>query len=118
MRAISKKVKDQILEDPFYIRCARAAILKDHVCEGRITWEHALIYAGKQMDEVFAIIPLCALAHAVDFFQDRGILKKEIGVWIALNRMTPEDMARYPKRDWIRERDYLNSLYGVPNFDL
>lgn len=114
MRTISKRVKDQILEDPFYCRCAREALLKDHVCAGRITWEHSFIYGGKQIDEVWAIIPLCAFAHGVDQYQDCGIMDKKISEWIAINRMTAEDEAKYPKRNWAREREWLNKKYGVP----
>lgn len=113
MRTISKKVKDQILEDPTYGKCMRELYFKDHVCAGRITWEHAVIYAGKQVDEVWAIISLCAFSHSVDQYQDCGILDKEINQCIALNRMTPEDEAKYPRRDWERERAFLNGKHKI-----
>jgi hypothetical protein len=93
----------------------RALLLEDHVCQGRITREHALYYAGKRLDEVFAIIFLCSYAHSVDEFQDIGILDKEINEWIAINRMTEEDMNRYSKFDWRHRKRYLNDVYGVPH---
>lgn len=116
MRKISTRVRNEIDADPVYRYCMRALALKDHVCQGRITREHAVIYGGKQVDEKWAIVPICAYAHNVDQFQDCGILNKEINVWMALNRMTAEDEAKYPRRDWKREREVLNKKYGVLSY--
>lgn len=112
MRPISARVRAEIDNDPLYLVCARQYYLRDHVCQGRITREHAVIYGGRQVDERWAIVPICAYAHGVDNFQDCGILNKEINLWIALNRMTPADEAKYPRRDWARERRFLNGKYG------
>jgi hypothetical protein len=91
--------------------CAR----QNEDCSGRITWEHALIYAGKQIDEVWAIIHLCAYHHEVDEFQDGGGLDKEINVWIALNRATTDELLQYSKAiDYQRMRTRLNNKYGNP----
>lgn len=108
MRQISSKIKEQLQLEPNI--CARAS---DGGCDGRITWEHTLIYAGKQIDEVWAIIHLCAYHHEVDEFQDGGGLNKEKNVWIALNRATDQELLKYSKAiNYIRERDRLNKIYG------
>ena len=112
MRRIPDEIKDQLLQDPRYGTCLRRLALKDHTCEGRITWEHALLYAGRQVSESWAIVFLCAKAHSVDQFQDTGILNKTINEWIAINRMPLEAEASYPRFDWQQRRSYLNSLYG------
>jgi len=112
MRPISARVRAEIDKDPLYKVCARQYYLRDHVCQGRITYEHAVVYGGKQVDERWAIVPICAYAHGVDHFLDAGNLVKDINVWIALNRMTPADEAKYPRRDWARERRFLNGKYG------
>lgn len=108
MRKISPKVKEKLLQEPQV--CAR---LKDGFCKGRITWEHALTYAGKQIDEVWAIIFLCEYHHAVNKYQDMGALNKNKNVWIALNRATDEELKKYSKAiDLIKQREYLNKIYG------
>lgn len=111
MRKISSKVKAKLLQEPDV--CARA---KDGGCKGRITWEHALIYAGRQIDEVWAIIKICEYHHAVNTYQDMGALNKEKNVWIALNRATDDELRKYSKAiDLIKKRDFLNNIYGIHN---
>jgi hypothetical protein len=90
------KLRRELSEDPFYQTCAR----KKEECKGRITWEHALTYAGKQIQARFAIIPLCAFHHSVDEFQDGPGLNKKINVAIALSRATTVDKAKYPLLPW------------------
>ncbi len=115
MRTIPPALREQMAADPFYKICARARLLKDHICSGDplngklIDWEHALIFAGKQINEVWAIVPICYWAH-------RGPgLVKEINVWIALNRASDADLAKYSKLvNYVRERARLNAIYGTP----
>lgn len=108
MRKISAKVKKQLNAEPNV--CARK---KDGNCAGRITWEHAIIYGGKQLDEPWAIIKLCAYHHAVDEYQDGGDLQKEKNVWIALNRATNQELIAVSKAiKYIKLRERLNKKYG------
>lgn len=81
-----------------------------------MTLEHVWIYAGRQIDEWWAIISICAKAHSVDQFQDGGILDKEINQWLSINLMSEEDEANYPKFDWKQRRKYLNGKYGIPRY--
>lgn len=100
-------------EDPFYSVCALSG-RHGHECDGRITWEHALIYKGSKLQEPWSIIPLCEKAHAVNSYQDAGTMKKELNVWIALNQGTEEDLRAISKAvDYIRERHRLNTIYGT-----
>lgn len=108
MRKISPKVKEQLLQEPDI--CARQC---DGNCDGRITWEHAIIYAGKQVDEVWAIIKLCEYHHAVNTHQDGKGMDKQKNVWIALNRATDDELRQYSKSiDYIKMRERLNAVYG------
>ncbi len=109
MRVISTKVRKVIDTDPFYKTCAR---WRDGGCSYHITMEHALIYAGKQIDEPWAIIPLCTYHHAVNEYQDGGDLQKAKNVWIALSRATDEELLKYPRADFIRQRENLIKYYG------
>lgn len=95
-------MRDRIAEDPFMKRCAR----RNGECDGRITWEHAWQYGGQQINEPWAIIPLCVYHHLGE-----GLDKHE-NQRISLRRATPEDLAKYPKKDWEYEKRYLN-IYGT-----
>lgn len=91
MNNTPQKVKKKILADDYYRSCARA---DEEECDGRITWEHALMYAGKQVQEVWAIIPLCWFHHL-----GAGLDKRK-NIRIALSRATPEELKRYERNTW------------------
>lgn len=110
---IPKNLQIEISSDPSYSVCARKG-LHSHECGGRLTKEHAMTYAGRRLNEKFAIISLCAKAHSVDEYQDGGDLDKEINLWIALNRATDDELLAISKAiPYIRERARLNAIYGV-----
>lgn len=112
MTKIPAKLLAEILANPFYKTCAKHGQY-GHQCNGRITFEHSMIYAGKQLQVKFAIIPLCAFGHSVDQFQDGGDLDKEMNLWIALSRATDAELRMYSKAiNYERERNRLNSIYG------
>lgn len=111
MRPISAKNKAIIKKDEYYKTCARKND-KTSYCGGRITIEHALIYAGRQLDELYALVPLCARHHAVDKYQDGGDLCKDKNVYLALIRATDEELRAISKaKDYIRERKRLGDKY-------
>lgn len=109
---IPDEMREKIASDPKSQYCYRRLALRDHQCEGRITWEHAIKYNGKRVNEIWAIVPLCAKAHSVDQYQDIGIMDKRINEWIALNRMKKADERKYPKFNWEQRRTFLNGLFG------
>lgn len=110
--------RKRLSKDPFYARCVRH---KEDTCKGRITWEHAFIYAGKQIDEDWAILPLCEYHHDVGEYQDRGDLDKALGQYVSLARAvstgTFEEIQRvYPRTNWEQLFKYLKSKYGNYNW--
>lgn len=111
MTPIPKQLKKEMQEDTFYTKCC----LKDTFCDGRITWEHTMTYAGKQIQEKWAIIPICEYHHAVNKYQDGGNLNKEKNRWVAFNRATEEELSKFEKAspNFINQRNYLNSIYGT-----
>ena len=112
MNNLPTKLKAEFLADPEYQHCMRRLWFKDHYCEGRITFEHAWIFANRQVQEKWAILSLCAKAHSVDEFQSKGILDKEKNWCIALNRATEQELKKFSKaEDLVRKRDYLNRKY-------
>lgn len=109
---INLKDREEMSQDPFYQTCALYG-QHGHECGGKITWEHALKYAGKKLQEIWAIIPICEKAHAVNSFQDAGTMNKEMNVWVALNRATDEQLEAISKAEsYLQKRVYLNSIYG------
>ena len=86
MNKIPPRLRADMAADPYYQICCR----RDGECSGRITWEHAFTFAGRQVQEKWAIIPLCWWHHL-----GRG-LNKAINRIIAIGRATPEELAKYP----------------------
>ena len=95
--------------DTYYQKCSRRG---DGGCGGRITWEHAIIFAGRQLNEKWAIIPLCEYHHAVNMYQDGGNLNKEKNIYIALERATDDELQAISKAtNYIELRDRLAKKY-------
>ena len=84
-----------------------------HICGGRLTREHALIHAGRQMDEKFAIISCCAKGQEVDQYQDAHTMDKKLNMWVAINRASDEELREISKViNYFHLRDSLNKIYG------
>lgn len=110
MNNMPPKLRQELSVDTEYKKCARHA---DGNCDGRITFEHAMIFAGKQIQKRWAIIPLCEYHHAVNKHQDGPGLDKKKNQWIALNRATDEELKEISKAtDYIAVRSRLNKIYG------
>jgi hypothetical protein len=77
---------------------------------GAVEWEHAFMYAGKQVNEWWAIVPVCWHHHR------GGGLDKEFNRYRALVRMDEEDLReakkKYPRVDWASERSRLIRKYS------
>lgn len=108
MRKIPEGIKKQLEAEP------NVCALRDYPpCGGRITWEHAIIYAGRQVNEVWAIIKICECHHGVNTYQDGGNFNKELNVWVALNRATDDELRAISKSvDYLALRERLNKKYG------
>ena len=98
MRPIPAKHRQIIDSDPYFRVCARA---KDGGCQGRMTVEHAFLYANRQISELWNYVPLCFHHHLGEG------LDKNKNQLIALSRATPEDLAKYPHGDWSKRLRYL-----------
>lgn len=110
MRKLSSKTRQVIDTDPFYRLCARR---DEGDCDGRITIDHGIIYAGRQLDEPWSMIPVCEFHHAVCSHQDGSGLNREKHTWIILNRATDDQLRSISKAiDYISLRERLNKKYG------
>ncbi len=114
MTPIPPDIKKIIDADPFYETCSLHG-QKGHTCGGRRnTREHAFIYAGKQIQEVWAIIPVCEAGQEVGSFQDSHTMVKNMNKWVALNRATDAELNKFYKAtpSYVKERSRLNAIYG------
>ena len=93
--------------DPYYKRCAWHG--RPHPGK-KIEWHHNLIFAGRQVNEKWCILPICQEIHEkANWKQVRERLD-----WIMLNRATNDDLVFYSKAgDLIRKRNVLNEKYGT-----
>lgn len=102
---IPVKLLKEILEDKFYRVCCLTGKVN-----GKIDLHHNLIYAGKQVNEKWCILPICNSIHQYH----QGFTKevKEKLDWIMLNRATDKELKKYSKCvDYIKERERLNKKY-------
>lgn len=102
MRPIPEKIKKEISKNKYYAKCARQSA----ECDGRITIEHAMIYAGRQVNEIWALIPLCWYHHL------GSGLNKRINEFLALQRATEDELDKYNKSDFRQKREYLRKRFG------
>jgi hypothetical protein len=82
VRKIPDALREQMAVDPFMRRCAITGTTSE-----KIDWHHNLIFAGRQVNERWAIIPLATSVH------DRVPRDKELKDrcdHIMLNRATDE----------------------------
>lgn len=106
MRKIPPDLRSKMAADPFMKRCCITGSTW-----GKIDWHHNLIYAGRQVNEDWAILPLLRSVH--DRISDPEI--KDKCDWVMLNRATDEQLEPYCKVvNLIRRRTILNSIYGNP----
>lgn len=103
MRPIPLKMRDEMHNDPFYKKCCAVGL---GYCAGRVQWHHVWIYAGKQINEVWAIVPACERHH--DQVQKEPKVRRFFEK-LSLDRATFDDLVLYPKKDWEQIRKDLNT---------
>lgn len=104
MTKIPPKLRAEMAEDKYYKKCCLAHL---GGCSGRIEWHHSLIFAGRQLQEKYAIVPACHEHHyRVSEFNEQFI-------HVALNRATEGQLRAIGKAtDYVAMRDRLNKKYG------
>lgn len=102
MAKIPEELRNEMSNDPYYQRCAVTGLNHE-----RIEWHHNLIFAGKQVQEKWCILPLLKSVHEkIESYKDKVD-------WIMLNRATDQELERYSKAINLKEkRDRLNKIYG------
>lgn len=103
MHPIPASIRKKLANDLFMTRCAIKG------CGRPAEWHHALQFQGRQVQEVFAIVPACPEHHTGKGKNDR------LWAYLALYRfrIAPVDIrAKYIKSDWELRYDFLQGLYG------
>lgn len=57
---IPLRIREELENDPYMTRCILEFLPP---CNGRIEWQHAMTYAGKRVNELYTILPLCQKHH-------------------------------------------------------
>lgn len=104
MRPIPPKLRKLIDANQYFKTCARKG---DGYCDGRITIEHAWIYSGRQINELWAFVPLCWHHHL------GAGLDKNKNRWLSLQRAAFTDLLKYPNKDWLQIKNYLYKKYAM-----
>jgi hypothetical protein len=105
--AIPKPLLEDILKDNWYKECCVA----DDECSGRIEFHHVLIVGGRQLQEKFAIIPVCSGYHHQ--FAERSDLKEKF-LHIVLSRASLQELKLISKAVNYKEKLVrLNKKYGI-----
>lgn len=99
MRAISAKIRKQFKKE------------KCHCCPNLGNEKHhALIYAGKQIDELFAIISLCTNCHRGNNGTIFADVKEKCELH-AIKKGLEILKIKYPKFNWVQRMQYLIKKY-------
>lgn len=114
MNNMPAKLRKEMEVDEFYQKCCLTGLGFKATDENRfnpkrVEWHHNLIFAGRQVQKKFAILPVLKKYHD----QEKKPEIKELLNWVMLNRMTPEELSEYSKVvHWKFELEKLNEKYG------
>jgi len=97
MKPIPPKIRKALANDEFMERCCVTNSTE-------VTFEHCWTYSGRQINEIWAIVPLDAklnTSHPPREVKDKCKLislqrAKDLGMWKELKE-------KYPKKDWEQE---------------
>ena len=101
---IPKKLREKLSNNPWYSKCCRCG-------SSPVEWHHVFQYSGKSIQEEFSIIPACKRCHD-QATPHKSNYKPNIRYyfeWIAINRMTGDDLIKYYKKNWQQLSIFLNS---------
>ena len=99
MRKIPEKLKKRLTGQPCALRNDKFG-----ACTGRIQLHHVWIYAGRQINEPWAILGACE-GHHERVKQERRV--KEAFEKISLEYATLDQLAKYPRKEWKQLKKYL-----------
>ena len=98
MRPIPPAMREKLAQEPRMKVCALSGLGRAYGgCSGGIEWDHVWIYAGKQINELWAIIGVCKGHHKA---KDGNRVVKDAICIASLKLAKPADLAKYPRKNW------------------
>lgn len=98
MRPIPPKLRNELAEEPRMKHCLLLGAKPIYGgCTGGVEWDHVWIYAGKQINEKWAIVGVCKGHHAA---KEGNWMVKEAIQTASLKLATADDLGKYPRKDW------------------
>lgn len=103
MESIPKDILNQFLENEVNHYCALCGSTPVQI-------HHNLIFGGRRIHDLWTLIGLCPKCHDIEKRRD---IKDKLD-WIMCNRATDQELMKYSKVvNWIKRRDYLNTIFNV-----
>ena len=110
MRPIPPKLRQELEKLPRMKMCAIAPV--QHLyerCGGRIEWHHVWTYAGRQINELWAIVGGCHKHH--EMVKEQKAVKMSFEV-ASLLLADENSLKAYPKKDWAQIKRSLGIKHG------
>lgn len=105
--SIPLELRNELSNDIFYTKCC-LSYLGD--CSGRVEFHHNLIFASRQQNYKWCILPVCHYHHSIEKRKDIG----EQLDWIMLSRASVYDIMPFCKAiDYVALKDKLTIKYGI-----
>jgi hypothetical protein len=105
MNSIPKKLRAELAADPYYRKCC---LTGKTAAETKIEWHHGFIWAGKQLQEKWAILPVTEEVHKK---ANNSLIKGHLDL-IMLCRASDETLTKYSKAvDLLAKRERLKKRY-------
>jgi len=103
MRAIPLKLREALAKSPRMQKCLVCGLAGPE-------WNHALQYSGRQINEWYAIQPLCTRCHR----GNNGTINRKADLLCKIQAIESgivDLMVKYPKNNW--EQDLKNYKYQL-----
>jgi hypothetical protein len=94
MRPIPPKMKQEMDASGRMKTCC----INNLNCRGAVQWHHVWIYAHRQINEIWAIVPACEFHHE----KAESPQIKKLFQYYSLRMASDADLAKYPKKDWLQ----------------
>lgn len=97
MRAIPLKMRQDLEDLPRMKYCTLKPLEGVYgACSGRVEWHHVWTYAGRQINETWAILSACHQHHEM--------VKEQKAIRMAFETasllLAGDELAKYPKKEW------------------
>jgi len=108
MHPIPSKLRKQLADSGLMNVCVH----NNKYCSGRVEWEHCWTYAGRQIQEEWAIVPCCYAHHRGAYLdKDFNRFKSLEKAFYTLHLGLQSILDKYPKKNWAQEWSFLKQKY-------